>query len=156
MSRFMRQRENIIEHCGFEVHQDVRVAVVRAATESTTLFPLVGKPIAPPAIQAGSIIDVVIYEDDIVIEELTLSRATGNPKYDAQLVELWINEDASYSIEVQFTANAGKGSNNGAVPLKIYLAEGGELTNQIERTLVNDNNGKSPKGTAALILDEVI
>ena len=44
-------RTDKVKDCRFKVHQDIRVAVVGPATESTTLFSLVRKPITPPAVQ---------------------------------------------------------------------------------------------------------
>ena len=46
------QRENVVEHVGLVVHQDVRVAVVRAGTERPALLAAILVAIAPPAQQA--------------------------------------------------------------------------------------------------------
>ena len=51
MSSLMGQREYIVENARFIVHHDVRITVVGAITERTTLLALIGVAIAPSTTQ---------------------------------------------------------------------------------------------------------
>ena len=40
---FVGQREDVVQHFGLVVHQDVRIAIVRTAAERAALLPLVSR-----------------------------------------------------------------------------------------------------------------
>lgn len=104
----------------------------------------------PTGVPGGSV-DIGIYEDDVLIDELTVERFSGNPRNSAVMYTLEVALEKSYRLEFTYTA-----TKNGANPMKVYQVEDGELTEQLLRTVVNENSGKSPKHTATLILDELI
>src|SRR5690349_19023428 len=51
MPSLVRQREHVIEHVGLVIHQDIRIAVERTATERAALLSLVWKAVAPAAVE---------------------------------------------------------------------------------------------------------
>jgi hypothetical protein len=106
----------------------------------------------PTGVPGGSI-DVTIYEDDTVVDGLTVARSCGNPLLNAVTTTLMVKDGSSYSADLDLTGITGKSTGNGAVPLKVYLVENGELTDQIGRTVVNNNNGKNPKLISTIALD---
>lgn len=103
----------------------------------------------------GGILDISIYEDDVLIEDFSLERTSGQPVGDAIIIDLDIDLDSSYTVEIEYT-NPAKKNVNGAVPLKVYVVEGGEFGKQLLPETTNDNQGNSQKVTAVLELDDFI
>ena len=52
MARFVGQREHVVQHVGLVVHQDVGLAVERAAGKRAALLALVRIAVAPAVVQA--------------------------------------------------------------------------------------------------------
>jgi hypothetical protein len=104
----------------------------------------------------GGSTHILIYENDEVVDHYTVVRTAGNPYDNMVLAELWINPESSYRLEFYYTGPPEKGKSNGAMPLKVYTVENGELVEQVLRTVVNDNQGKHPKLISTLMLDDIL
>jgi hypothetical protein len=100
-------------------------------------------------------IELTIYEDDTVIDTLTIVRGSGNPADNIVTTTMLVDLGKSYRVECDYTGPSAKKNGNGAVPLKLYLMEDGELGEKLANTMVNANNGKNAKDNACFDLDAI-
>ncbi|UCH88157.1 MAG: hypothetical protein JSV49_07775 [Thermoplasmata archaeon] len=138
-----------------------------AFMDTITLYPEIYKIVLMPrlvnlafvATGVGSgALELTIYEDNDkdVIAQVTITRTPGNPVESVAFVSFLASREESYSLECNLVAPTAKKSGFGAVPLKIYSVEEGELAHILAETVVNKNAGKNPKSCSSIDLDAII
>lgn len=100
---------------------------------------------------SGGVLDIDITEDGSTIREIQIQRSKGNPFDETIFVTVTIDLSRGYIVDVSYTPPSGKGGGTGAVPVKLYIVENGELAKQISPAMVNKK-----KQTATFELDEFL
>jgi hypothetical protein len=145
----------------FDSHGYIHIAFMDTITFHPEIYHILLRPLTidlafVPTGMRGGEIDIKIYEDETLIEELTVVRTTGNPVTDAVYFTLNVDLDNNYTVEVELCKSGTKESANGAIPLKLYVVENGDFVKQLIPNVVNSNSGKTPKQIAIFDLDDFI
>ncbi|UCH88156.1 MAG: hypothetical protein JSV49_07770 [Thermoplasmata archaeon] len=99
----------------------------------------------------GSSANVAIYKGDSLIKQLNVVRTAGDPMANAVIVN--IPASAEDELRIEFSLNpTAKARGNGAMPIKVFAVENGELTDKLGEITLCQNNGKNPKLTAIILI----
>lgn len=135
----------------FDSYGYIHIAFMDNVLTYAEIYHIILKPLTielalVPTGTPGSTVSVEIFEDGIPVSELSVERSKGNPFANAVFVTIEVKTDSSYTLELTFDGTGGK-TGNGAVPMKVYLAEDGTIGKQLTRTVVNSNNGNNQKSS---------
>jgi hypothetical protein len=145
----------------FDSHEYIHIAWMDNIPLNPEIYHIILKPLKmslafiPAGVKSGTV-EIFIYKDDVIIETLTALREPGKPHESMVTSTFMLSQYASYKVVFEFTGPWATGSNNGAVPMKVYTIEDGKLSQHLKPTVVNNNSGKNPKLTAELQLDDII